>query len=1341
MGIHIPADTIGAASSRRRLMAYAVGFPAWIRHIGCSLGFLSMLAGSGAAPAAMPSIFSPPVTQIAASNTSSCALTADDRVQCWGLLPPYLQITPDLSPVPVVVDGLHNSVAIGAGFAHLCALNTAGAVQCLGHNESGQLGNGSTTDSTAPVAVSGLGSGVAAIAVGGSFSCALTTAGAVKCWGKNASGALGDGTTTDRSQPVPVSGLSSGVIAIAASHSDEFACALTTAGTVQCWGANNHGQLGDDTNIDHYTPVIVGDMNDSVAIAVGDEHACALNSAGALYCWGRNDSGQLGDSTSPEHSIRTQVSGLGSGVTAIAAGAAHTCALTAGGPMCWGSNQSNQLGDFTSQGSSKPIAVKGLDSSSGIVSIVAGNLHTCVLNTTGDMRCWGHNGDSQLGNGTVSGPPEEPAPVVGLYGRVSTPVLGTSYGLVGTLALGTSNLCVLLTEGTAQCAGDDAYGQIGDGKAGGAGVATPNFVGVRGLNAAATAIATNYGAACALTTNGAQCWGNNSFGQLGNGSTANSSTPVAVNNLEASAVAIAIGGGHACALTTQYGSVKCWGDNASGELGNGGGANSSTPVVVSGLDRVASIAAGYHHSCAVREDAIDYGRVYCWGGNEHGQLGNGSTSDSATPVASPTRNINYVTAGDYHTCALAAGGQVLCWGGNRYGQLGNGSTTDSSSPVEVKGFGDVPLQIVAGEIHTCVLAQNGIVWCWGDNSEGQLGDGTTVQHTTPVAVPGLSGVVSIAAGGYNTCALTAANELRCWGSDVNRQLAGFTDVRNRATPAQLNTAQTIAFAAPTSLRIGATAALQASAGTAPVVFDTWTHDICQVDGTSLIVTAKAPGLCGVRASQPGGGDNPANSFYAQAPQQLRLIQVQMGAPQSTTTLTASAASGVYGQNVTFTATVSGKAPSGNVTFNDGATVLCTAALSGGGDSPTATCSSNTLAAGTHSITAAYAGDANNAASTSSPALSYTVAQAATNVSVTLSANSIVLGGSVKVVGNVSVIAPGAGIPTGTITAQIPEGGSCSYSLAAAEPGCSITPKGVGTGTTTMTVSYSGDGNFSASTGTASLILTVWTAKVTLTSSLNPSTVGQAVNFTAQVSQVTIVSVPRGTPESTPQATEPLTGKVTISDGATLLATLTSDANGQVTYSTSSLAAGSHTITATYTGDEIQGAGSATLVQQVGQPLTTASVALSSSPNPSTLGQTVTFTAAVTSQAPASVTAKFANAASANIASAPSGTVVLSDNGTIFANVPLNANGQATYSMSTLSIGSHTITVNYSGDATTAPASSTLVQQVGAASPVSPAPALSPMAMLLLGFGFVGVAGYGFARTGYATRLPALARRR
>ncbi|HET8541760.1 MAG TPA: putative Ig domain-containing protein [Anaeromyxobacter sp.] len=599
------------------------------------------------------------VQAIAAGAYFTCAI-ANGGVQCWGAnLHGELgngSATFEPVPAPVPVSGLSSGAqAIAAGDGHACAL-VNGGLQCWGYNGYGQLGNGSWTPDPVPtpVAVSGLASGVQAVAAGGYHTCALVSGGA-RCWGRNVYGQLGNGSTSDSLVPVPVSGLSVGAQAIAAGNS--HACAVVNGG-VRCWGRGSSGQLGNGSWADSQVPVASALSSGVQAVAAGGYHTCAVAN-GSIRCWGQNGYGQLGNDSTADGNTPVPVSGLSGGVQAIAAGDRHTCAVVSGGVQCWGDNLWGQFGNGSTTGSSVPVAS---NASSGVQAITAGAGHTCAL-VNGGVRCWGYNADGETGSNPAT------------YGWVTSPVAvsGLSSG-VQAIAAGDYHTCALVNGGV-QCWGANGYGQLGNDST------TKSYVpvAVSGLSSGVRAITAGMRHTCALVNGGVWCWGSNQDGQLGSGNTnVSSRVPVAVYGLSSGAQAVAAGGYHTCAVVN--GGVRCWGSNGSGQLGNDSTINRYAPVPVSGLTAGAqAVDGGTLCTCALVN-----GGVRCWGYNGYGQLGDGSLTASLVPVqvSGLSRGVQGLAPGGYHTCALADGG-VRCWGTNSSGQLGNNSTTGSTVPVPV----------------------------------------------------------------------------------------------------------------------------------------------------------------------------------------------------------------------------------------------------------------------------------------------------------------------------------------------------------------------------------------------------------------------------------------------------------------------------------------------------------------------------------------------------------------------------------------------------------------------------------------------------------------------------------
>ncbi|NCQ60501.1 MAG: hypothetical protein GW913_07520 [Myxococcales bacterium] len=353
-----------------------------------------------------------------------------------------------------------------------------------------------------------------------------------------------------------------------------------------------------------------------------------------------------------------------------------------------------------------PAAAAGID------NLVAGFGHNCGARTANDLRCWGDDSSRQLGDDAT--------------GIRSTPVALSLVG-VARLAAGSGHSCAYTTAGL-YCWGDNSRGQVGAGSA--ASVLGPPTL-VTGVGAVLD-LAAGRDHTCALTSTGVFCWGANDRGQLGDGSVVDRNAPTAVAGLSAVPVALAARGNHSCALMAG-GNVQCWGDNAFGQLGDGAPtvAAVSAPVNVVGLTGALGITAGTSFTCALGST----NEVSCWGDGSFGIFGDGTFGLRASPGANATlTGVIQVAGGVRHACALTDTSRVFCWGDNAASQLGRpaGAPLRSPSPLEVTGVG-VPLEVNAGQSHSCVRTASGFR-CWGTNTFGQLGNASTMGSVTPVNV-------------------------------------------------------------------------------------------------------------------------------------------------------------------------------------------------------------------------------------------------------------------------------------------------------------------------------------------------------------------------------------------------------------------------------------------------------------------------------------------------------------------------------------------------------------------------------------------------------------------------------
>ncbi|CAN5568130.1 hypothetical protein BH10BDE1_BH10BDE1_34080 [soil metagenome] len=560
------------------------------------------------------------VLSLSVGGWQSCALLAGGRFNCWGN--PSYGLSGD--------HGLTGVMQIAAGWFHNCALMSGGGIKCWGNNSSGEVGNGTTVNSTEPVDVLGI-TGAKAVSAGLYSSCAITAQNTVKCWGG------GNGST-----PVDIPGLSNIRFVEAGGQQ---ACSIDTADNAKCWFPNQ-------------APAAIAGLPKVKSIAIDNYSACAVGVDGLSYCWGQNDNGSL-TSKDPRATF-VRVMGL-TNVREVAVAIESTCFLTGENTVkCAGRNDTGEVGYSVTSIATTPVDFKGLTN----VKTISGYGSYCALSNTGSVKCWG---SGNLGNGT------DDASLV--------PVDATGLNGVKAISVGNGYTCVVTAQDTVKCWGGSGASR--------ANVKVPTDVtGLAGIKT----VQVGWMNACALTFTGVvKCWGYDPFyGALGKGETTQLDTPTDVLSGVSELAGTSL---NRCA-TMSSGTVQCWGyyfanlpaeiptltgfkSIAGGEQNYCGldpsnaiqcwtAANTSAPSGLAGFSRV---TAGYSHHCAMNAS----GAVKCWGDNGVGQLGYNFTAPAPPntavpmttfkPVASvlPGTNVSYLIYND-GTVGLVGEKAAVFWG-------------------------------------------------------------------------------------------------------------------------------------------------------------------------------------------------------------------------------------------------------------------------------------------------------------------------------------------------------------------------------------------------------------------------------------------------------------------------------------------------------------------------------------------------------------------------------------------------------------------------------------------------------------------------------------------------------
>jgi alpha-tubulin suppressor-like RCC1 family protein len=641
----------------------------------------------GAMPRTFASRLAPP-TQIAGSWTAvaisssyiggdhGCAIATDNTLWCWGANE-YGQVgngtmTDNADPVQI---GTANWTSVAAGAQFTCGIQSDRSLWCWGFDNNGALGDGvgGSSMQLAPVQLAGA---WRAVTTGATYACAIRDPDALYCWGNNSLGTIGDDTSTERDVPTRVPGAWR---AVAASSSDDHTCAIATDGSAWCWGDDGWGQLGDGLTSNSLSPLPT--RLQLATIAVGDNFSCGTDAAGQVTCWGDGRYGQLG-----ALAAAPAPTGLGIAASRLAIAGAQTCVISAGALSCTGRNA---LGQLASAPGEAHVPVRS-DTRTDWTAIVAGGTHACGVTSGGATWCWGINDEGEVGDGTLL---DRQLPVAGGGGGLASLVAGprTTIGVAAN--------------GSAWLWGCDYAGNSNN--------PTPEQLAMTGWGREAV----GYEHTCGMLGSTIYCRGDNTYGQLGDGTTTASSNTLVPGSWSA----VAAGTNTTCAIATAGGAVSCWGDGDSGEIGNGGTIAVSSPTST-GLMGATTVAVGSEFACAI-VGTVAGGSLYCWGSNSCGQLGSGGSADASAPSQVGVRTDWVELAlGDRHACAIAADHTLWCWGHSAEGAVGSVDMSDPNVPTQV-GADANWLHVAAGVSFTCALRTDGTRWCFGADDDGQLGNG------------------------------------------------------------------------------------------------------------------------------------------------------------------------------------------------------------------------------------------------------------------------------------------------------------------------------------------------------------------------------------------------------------------------------------------------------------------------------------------------------------------------------------------------------------------------------------------------------------------------------------------
>jgi len=711
--------------------------------------------------------------QIAAGVSHSLAIRSDNTLWGWGL-----NSAGELANL--------SWKSISAGTSHTLAIRSDNILFGWGFNTSGQVGDSTAISRSSPVQIGEM--MWKKISAGNNASFGIRTDDSLWCWGTNTNGVLGFGqaATINRSSPIQLGVGGWNDVSIT-----QHVLAVAYNGTLWAWGLNSSGQLGNGTVISRSSPIQIGSGSWN-SVTAGISHSMAITLTNSLYTWGTNATGQLGDGTTVNRSSPVQIGS--SSWSQVSAGNSHSLAITSDKKLyAWGTNATGQLGDNTVIDKSSPIQIgSGIESGSWII-VSAGASHSMAITSTGNLYAWGSNASGQTGLN------------VGITINRSSPIqIGTSsYSQIsanGNHSLAIAyDLYVWGLNAAGQLGQNDTLNRSSPVQTGSSllykiNKSSPIQIGSESW----TTITAGNGFSIGIRTDSTLwAWGINAQGQLGDNSIISRSSPVQVGT--SSWTFVSAGQSFSTAIRSD-GKLFAWGSNVYGQLGFGDLVTRSSPVQI-GTSDWSQVSAGQGHTLGLLTDGTGYG----WGRNDSGQLGYGTIANRSSPVQIAGSITSWYILQTSGEGSLGISDTALyTWGNNASGGLGDGTVTNKSSPQFIRsiwysnnilesspiqiGSGNVWSKIAAGTNLNSATTSTNILWSWGINTRGQVGDGTTISRSSPVQI-GSSSWTLISSGEINSLAVKPiiAN---IWSWGLNNGNAGSNLL---SSPVQINTA-TMAYA-------------------------------------------------------------------------------------------------------------------------------------------------------------------------------------------------------------------------------------------------------------------------------------------------------------------------------------------------------------------------------------------------------------------------------------------------------------------------------------------------------------------------------------------------------------------